>query len=274
MMLVNGRRQCFLDAADRAVSYGDGLFETIAVVRSRPALWEAHLARLRLGCQRLGLPTPELDLLDSDARALLDGVDAGVLKIVYTAGSSGRGFRRGACSPTRILSVSPLPEYPRAWWQEGVDVRWCALRLAQQPRLAGLKHLNRLEQVLARAEWSDPRVAEGVLLDQNECVIEGTMTNLFVLVGEQLFTPMLDEAGVRGVMRGRVLELAAELGIPCSEVRLSRAQMLEADEVFLTNSVIGVWPVCRLEGHSVPQRTLARRLQARLQADEHVAVWV
>ena len=145
-------------------------------------------------------------------------------------------------------------------------MRLCDLRLGAQPALAGLKHLNRLEQVLARAEWTDPAIAEGLLLDNNGAVIEGTQSNLFAVIGDRLLTPVLDEAGVAGVMRAWILEWAALFGLNWEEARLTRSDVLEARELFLSNSLIGVWPVRSLAGRRLPERGIARELIACLRA--------
>ncbi|MEK7261447.1 MAG: aminodeoxychorismate lyase, partial [Pseudomonadota bacterium] len=161
-VLVNGVAVDTVSARDRGFQYGDGLFETIAVSRGTPLLWERHAQRLLAGAVRLDMPPPETALLRAETDRLCRGVERGVLKIIFTRGISGRGYRPDAsASTTRALSLSPWPDYPPSWSGEGVVVRLCQTRLASQPRLAGLKHLNRLEQVLARAEWDD-EYAEGL----------------------------------------------------------------------------------------------------------------
>jgi 4-amino-4-deoxychorismate lyase len=167
-----------------------------------------------------------------------------VLKIIITRGSGPRGYHvADAMQSTRIIIANPVPDYPSNYYEQGIRLRICDLRLSLQPRLAGIKHLNRLENVLARQEWNDVSIAEGLLLDMEDCVIGGTMTNLFILKGNELWTPDLTRCGVAGVQRKRVLEQAAASRIPCAERRISLAEVLQADEIFLTNSVIGVWQV-------------------------------
>lgn len=253
MILVDGRPAETVTAADRGLQYGDGLFETLAVRRGRPELWDRHLRRLAGGCARLGLPAPDPATLAGEAAGLCRGVDRGVLKLLLTRGAGGRGYRPPpAPRPTRILSLHPWPDYPPAWWREGVVARVCRQPLSLNPALAGLKHLNRLDQVLARAEWDNPAVAEGLMLDPLGRVVEGTMSNLFLGRRGVLYTPRLDQAGVAGVMRALVLELAARQGLSCREVNVSLADLEAADEVFLCNSVVGLWPVRRLEGKVYP----------------------
>jgi len=260
-ILVDGRPAETLAVADRALQYGDGLFETFAVRDGEPRLWRQHMARLDAGCRRLGLPAPDSDLLLAEARELCAGHARAVLKLIYSSGRGGRGYvRPSAPHPSRIAQVFPAPEYPAARWRDGVAVRVCELRLARQPLLAGIKHLNRLEQVLARREWSDPDIAEGLLLDERDRVVEGTVSNVFVVRDGRLRTPLLDGCGVRGVMRERILELAGELGLPAEEGDISLAELDAAEEVFLSNSLIGIWPVARIGARALRPGPAGRAL--------------
>ena len=264
-MLVNGQPADSISALDRGLGYGDGLFETVAVRDGTAELWSEHLARLKSGCDRLGIPYPRE--LEEEGRALIEGVERGVLKIIVTRGVGGRGYRPPeAAEPTRILSLHPWPDYPAAWWSDGVTVRRCDTPLGCNPRLAGIKHLNRLEQVLARVEWSDSAVAEGLMSDTEGRIVEGVMSNLFVVRDGALLTPSLERCGVAGVMRGAVMRAAAEAGIPCTEGELREATLEAADELLLTNSLIGIWPVARLGEREWPVGPLTRRLQEALSA--------
>lgn len=185
----------------------------------------------------------------------------GVLKIIVTRGAGGRGYRwPDVPLPTRVLSFHTRPDYPPDWAAVGVASRLCRTRLGVNPALAGIKHLNRLEQVLARNEWSDPGIQEGLLLDTLGWMVEGTMSNLFLLRDGQLETPRLDRCGVTGVMRELVMELANSMGMAVREVRCRLSQVLQADEIFLTNSLIGVWPVRRLDDREWLPGIRTRRL--------------
>ena len=260
-VLVNGVAVDMISVRDRGLQYGDGLFETIAVHRGTPLLWEQHAQRLLAGAVRLDMPAPETALLRAEADQLCRGVERGVLKIILTRGVSGRGYRPDASiSATRVLSLSPWPDYPPSWGEEGVAVRLCRTRLASQPRLAGLKHLNRLEQVLARAEWDD-EYAEGLMQDESGNIVEGTMTNIFLVEGATLRTPDMTRCGVEGVMRGAVLEQAGRLGITCRVGPVTAIQLEQADELFLTNSLIGLWPVRRIENRSYTIGQTTRKIQ-------------
>jgi 4-amino-4-deoxychorismate lyase len=263
-ILVNGRAADTLTVADRGLHYGDGLFETVAVQRGEPRLWNRHMQRLSEGCRRLGLPAPDIAVLRAETRRVAGESERAAVKIILTRGQAGRGYRtKGPVVPTRIVLPRPWPEYPPEWARHGVAVRWCETRLARQPRLAGLKHLNRLEQVLARAEWHD-EVAEGLMRDAEGSVIEGTMSNLFVVRAGTLVTPDLSQSGVAGVMRAEVLERAAALGIPCRVETVGVAAVEAAEALFLTNSLIGIWPVQRLESRVYEVGQITQALQQAL----------
>ncbi|MFP4146642.1 MAG: aminodeoxychorismate lyase [Halorhodospira sp.] len=257
--LVNGRADAFIDPEDRGLAYGDGLFETIAVTDGRLCLWDYHMDRLLMGARRLGLPEPSLATLREEARYLTRKIRRGVLKLYYTRGlSEGRGYQPPERPiPVRMLSLHPAPGIPPERWQ-GVDCRFCQIRLATQPALAGVKHLNRLEQVLARAEWRDPAIAEGLMLGADGLIVEGTATNLFAVEGCKLVTPPLKDAGVAGVMRRWVLEQAETLGLRPEQRGILPEELTEMDELFLTNSVIGLWPVRSVAGQEIPLGPISR----------------
>lgn len=260
MSLVNGRETPSLGIKDRGLLYGDGLFETIAVLNGTPLELERHLKRLRAGCERLGIAAPDANLLKQEVMQVCARTARAVLKIIITRGQGGRGYRpAGQGEPTRIVMTDPWPEYPRAYYTQGIDVRFCQLRLARNPQLAGIKHLNRLEQVLARGEWQDD-YQEGLLLDSEGLVIEGTTSNVFIVRDHELHTPALEQAGVAGIMRARILEAAAELGIS-AHVRALRVSDIEAAEaMFFCNSLIGVWPARRCGDRRLGDHPLLREL--------------
>jgi 4-amino-4-deoxychorismate lyase len=269
---VDGRAGSTVPVDDRGLQYGDGLFETVAVRDGAALLWDRHLARLLAGCARLGWARlPSAQELEDDVRSLTAGVERAVLKITVTRGSGGRGYRADAdTAPRRIASLWSWPEGIERGARNGVAVCWCRAQVARQPQLAGLKHLHRLEQVLARAEWQD-EYAEGLMCDEQDHVIEGTMSNVFVRIGGDWLTPALDEAGVAGVMRAAVLECAREQGIACQETALPRRALAQAEEIFLTNSIIGIWPVRTLAGQNYPIGEATRALAGALASKDYVA---
>lgn len=262
-----GGKDAAFGPLDRGLHYGDGLFETIKVEDGSPEFWDRHLARLAEGCERLGIAAPEGDTLRREARRLCAGDRRSVLKIIVTRGAGGRGYRPPERPvPTRILSRHPWPDHAPAAWREGVVVRVCTTRLATQPLLAGIKHLNRLEQVMARREWDDPVIGEGLMLDTDGFVVDGTMSNLFIVAGGRLATPDLSLSGVAGVMRAVVLEAAAKLKVPAEVTRLTLDRVRAADEAFLTNSLIRIWPVRELDGKRYRLGGLVRRLAKEVEA--------
>jgi 4-amino-4-deoxychorismate lyase len=199
------------------------------------------MARLRRGGRRLGLPIPDPALLWSEASRLA-GAEAVVVKLILTRGS-GRGYAAPASAATRrLLLRQALPPLPMPLYRDGLRLRWCRLRLAIQPALAGLKHLNRLEQVLARSEWDDPAIDEGLCLDADGHLACATAANVFLVRDGVLLTPALDRCGVAGVARAALLARARRW-LPVREARLCRADVDGADEVFLSNAVRGVMPV-------------------------------
>lgn len=247
--MIDGRPAQAVDVRDRGLHYGDGLFETIAVLDGRALLWEAHMERLEAGCRRLGIEPVEPTTLAGEAAALCAGRRRAVLKLIVTRGAGGRGYRPepGGEGTTRILLCYPHAGFAPEPYRSGVRLRLCENRLGLNPALAGVKHLNRLEQVLARREWDDGTIAEGVMRDPYGQVIEGTMSNLFVVSDGTLATPALARCGVAGVMRGHILELARRQGLPATEQALSLDAVTGADELFVCNSLIGIWPARRLE---------------------------
>lgn len=247
MILVNGHPADTVNALDRGLAYGDGVFRTLRTRAGQPLWWRDHYAKLAADCAALTLICPdEASLLAEVCRVAEAG--EGVVKILLTRGTGARGYALPTeQAGTRVVMSTPLPAYAQASAPDDISARWCALKLARQPRLAGIKHLNRLENVLARAEWDDPAIFEGLLCDDSGAVIGGVMSNLVVVREGELYTPDLSQCGVAGVARARLLRAAARLGIRSHVDRLPRAAILTADEVMICNSVIGVRRVARLD---------------------------
>ena len=250
MILVDGKPRSTLEATDRGLFFGDGLFETMAAVGASIPLWERHLQRLTAGCRRLGIPFPRpADLWRDIQTVLARETDRSVIKLVVTRGSGGDGYRPPQVpNPTCLVQRRAWPDHATKMPRAGVRVRFCETRMATGSPVAGLKHLNRLEQVLARAEWQDAGIAEGLMQDRDGYVVEGTMSNLFVQEGGRWLTPPVDRCGVAGVMRRLVMEMADPLGYPVVEQRLRPSRLLAADAAFLTNAVVGIWPIGELDG--------------------------
>jgi len=263
--LINGQPGDKIAVSDRALHYGDGLFETIAVVKGTPRLWERHLQRLRFGCERLGIPVPDTELLRKELAQVAQDEAACVIKIIVTRGSGGRGYRPpAAAEPTRLVLRYPFPAYPLSNSTQGIEIRLCETPLGCNPRLAGIKHLNRLEQVLARSEWDIDSIAEGVMLDGDGHLIDGTMSNLFLVIDDALYTPDLSRCGVEGVVRSAIIDITRRQNIPLHIVPLKSSLLDKADEIFVTNALIGIWPVIGCGKHRYAVGTLTRQLQHQL----------
>ncbi|WP_421862960.1 aminodeoxychorismate lyase [Motiliproteus sp.] len=250
---MNGQPGVSVAVTDRGFSYGDGLFETLRFDAGRPLLLERHLQRLQHGLERLLIPADGLlDLLRDELAMLCRPHPGGLLKILVTRGEGGRGYwgkvDRG---PTRVVQRFASPDYPRQWFEQGVELFPCQTRLGLNPRLAGIKHLNRLEQILARSEWQD-QYPEGVVCDLEGYVVEGTMSNLFMVKNGALYTPKLDRCGVAGVVRAVIIDSANKAGIDCHETRIRQDQLAQADALFMTNTGFGVLPVKRLGEQNYP----------------------
>ena len=262
----NGRPSAQVTALDRGLQYGDGLFETMRVRGHHIALLDAHLQRLREGCARLDLPMPSPATLRREIRKAAGRWPDAVIKLIVTRGSGERGYRAPRpCHPTRLLICEPRASRSSA---VAVRVRLCSTRLSENPALAGMKTLNRLDAVLARSEWRDPRIHEGLMRDHAGLIVCGTMTNVFAAVRGRLITPVLDRCGVDGVMRRWVLQHARELGVPVAEGRLRMSDLEKADEILLTNAVVGIWSVRALtlplprKVIRPPRQDMADRLRA------------
>ncbi|HEY2622026.1 MAG TPA: aminodeoxychorismate lyase [Dyella sp.] len=257
-VLVDGLAVDTVCAFDRGLSYGDGLFETIRFVAGLAPLWSRHMERLQHSCVRLQLPMPDAALLLHEARSVVGGMDQAVVRMTLTRGVGERGYALPTTAhPTRIVAAFAAPAMVGDAYIHGIRLRWCETRLAIQPSLAGMKHLNRLEQVLARAEWSDPSVADGLMRDTDGNVIAATMANLFAVVDGVLVTPSVERSGVAGVARAEVLASRAAVHVG----DISREDLLRADEVFLSSSVRGILPVQAVDDTVYVPGPVTRALQ-------------
>jgi len=264
-ILINGIFSHKINQTDRGFQYGDGLFETIAIIGGQASFLDLHLARLEKDCHRLKIPYPGTELLSSEIELLTKKSNKAVLKIILTRGVGGRGYRQpDNINTTRVLSVHPYPDYPDSYKNTGIHARFCDVRLGLTPVLAGIKHLNRLEQILARSEWTDTSIQEGILLDLNDHVIEGTMTNLFYIKDDIIYTAALTLSGVAGIMRSIIIALCKEHQFTVIEHSFKQADLLAADEIFVCNSIIDIWPVTELATTQLPVGEKTRQIQAWL----------
>lgn len=242
--LYNGKFSESVSLEDRALQFGDGLFETMRVEKGAISLLERHLDRLLLGCERLKIDMTrarlerELEYYDS----LVTWPELAALKLIVSRGCTSRGYASPENTHPSLIIKAQAYELPRALLAEdGIRLHLCQTRLSRNPMLAGMKHLNRLEQVLARHEWEDPSIVEGLVRDTEGYVIEGVSANLFAWLDGRWCTPTLDLAGVKGVMRQELIEsVMPALGMAVEESRLSLRDIDRAQELFVCNSMIGV----------------------------------
>lgn len=265
--LINGRTDGQISPLDRGFAYGDGVFRTMRYAQGKVQSWELHYRKLVEDCNRLDIVCPTAEILLSDIDRLLEsGSSDMVVKIIVTRGEGSRGYALPALAqPNRVVIRATLPEYPVTYLSHGVSLHLCTLRLPHQPRLAGIKHLNRLDNVLARMEWNTAEFADGVLLDTDGHVIECTMSNLFIRSGRRLLTPDLTRCGVAGITRQRILELASQLGLEAEVAPLSLAEAMAADELIICNSLIGAWQVTHFNQRQWQSQALASRIRQLLQ---------
>ncbi len=266
-VLIDGRADGCVAVDDRALNYGDGLFETMAVKDGRILLWAAHWRRLAEGAKCLRIPLPAEEQVKSEAHSLADGQGRAVLKLVLSRGSGGRGYAPPESAQSRrILTLAAWPDYVDDWRQEGVVLGRCSVPASVQPALAGLKHLNRLENVLARTEIVEHGWQEGLMCDPAGRVIEASMSNLWLVERGVLLTPALTSSGVAGVMREELLAIAKRRGIPYRIEDIEARRLENVEEMMLSNSVIGLCPVRQYQQRQLPSREMFQRLQHELQA--------
>jgi len=243
-----GKAVEYVSIGDRGFQYGDGLFETIAIRNGEPRLWSYHVDRLAKGCKRLGIRMlSETELSEGVMHALSDN-DApatyAVAKIIVSSGVGQRGYGRAfADAPTVLFGAFPADRLAHDSYRDGIDTLICKTRLSTDSPTAGLKTLNRMEQVLARSEFADSDLFEGLTMDAADNIICGTMSNVFFIRDKTVLTPPLDRCGVEGVMRRHVIETLNQRGIATSIQPLAEASLANVDEVFLSNSQFGVLPV-------------------------------
>jgi len=269
MNLVNGIESDVISLHDRGWNYGDGAFRTLLLRNGRPHCWPRHYTKLRDDCVRLGIACPPSELFEQDFNFIAERHPDRTIRVVVTRGDMARGYAASLdIQPTRVVVAGAVPAYPAEYHDHGVRAHLCRTTFAIQPLLAGIKHLNRLENVLARSEWSDPGIAEGIVCDTEGNVVSGTMSNLFAAFGAELLTPDVSRSGVAGVQRARVLEFSKSRGIMAKTGVFGIVQLLTADEIFVVNSLIGAWQITSFEGKSWRSGELTPEFRRWLDGDD------
>ncbi|CBG87924.1 aminodeoxychorismate lyase [Citrobacter rodentium] len=244
MFLINGREQASLAASDRAIQFGDGCFTTARIIDGKVCQLAAHLRRLQEACEKLLIAFADLDELEREMSTLSAGHLRGVLKVIISRGSCGRGYSAAQCrQPTRILSVSPWPSHYDRWREQGITLTLSPVRLGRNPMLAGIKHLNRLEQVLIRSHLEQTEADEALVLDSEGWVTECCAANLFWRKDNVVYTPCLDQAGVNGIMRQFCMRQLAQSSFRLVETRAREEELQHADEMVVCNALMPVVPV-------------------------------
>jgi 4-amino-4-deoxychorismate lyase len=272
-ILINGVAAEYVSAADRGLHYGDGVFETIACLGSYPVFMEQHLDRMQNGARQLDIPFPGRQIMRDDINKLLASTSSSnsVIKLILTRGQGKRGYRYDRQQiPTRLCIQSAWPEHVAHWQLHGIKTRFCNTQASINSGLGGIKSLNRLDNVLASSELGT-EFDEGFLADIDGHVIEGTMSNLFAVLDDVLVTPDLSRSGIHGIMRQQIIDIAQNAGIRVETANISRQELMQATEMFVSNSVIGLCVVKQLEQKSFQSDTMAntisKMLAKRIEAD-------
>ncbi len=269
--LINGKTTDTLSSLDRGLHYGDGVFETIAIYEKQPLCLTEHLTRLDTGCKRILIAPVKHDVLIDEITSLSNAIEQGVIKIIITRGQGSRGYViPEKVTPTRIVSLHPWPEYPIDNIKTGINAHLCTNRYSQNSALGGIKHLNRLEQIMARSEIRDRYIAEGIVMDTDDNIIEGTMSNIFFAVDNELLTPDLSECGVEGIIRQKIINLSAKNNINLKVQKVSLQLLSSADEVFVCNSLIGIWPVKMIDDYSYKQDKFSKKIRQLLEEENSI----
>ena len=267
-MLINGLNSDSVAVLDRGLQYGDGVFETIAFIQGTAPLWDRHMTRLTAGCRTLSLPRQDVARLADEARQLLhsdDGLSGRrVVKIIITRGEHGHAYFPGQGDATRILYTRSWPQRAQQTGVEGIVLHHCQTRLATGSPLAGLKTLNRLEQVVAAAEIRKAGFQEGLLCDADGFMVEALMSNLFWSKRGDLYTPLLDRCGVSGVMRAEVIEQAKQFGMRVHEVRETPEVLESAQAMFLSNA-LGLTAVREFSGRHMDVDAVPLKIRNAIQ---------
>lgn len=272
---VNGKLVNGIAPTNRGFAYGDGVFRTMRLLNGALQDWPLHYQTLVADCSKIQIVCPSAELLMQEFKYLMASADVeqtqfSILKIIITRGEGARGYAPPAiCEPTRVLIQSPLPDYPPEIYSHGVALYTCQTRLAHQPLLAGIKHLNRLENVLARAELKDPRFFDGLLRDYDDHVIEAVSGNLFIRKDGLVMTPALDRCGVAGVMRQKILDWYKTQDQAVVVTALTVEDLLNAEAIVIVNSVYGVLQVSHIDDQVVATNHWAKELRSQLHYVTH-----
>ena len=260
LSLINGEFKDSISVYDRGLAYGDGFFETMLwdsfenkkKINVGVEFWLRHLRRIKDGCKLMQINFPSDDEIMKQRNLILKASfkeqKSGLLKMIITRGVGGRGYKfEKNMVPTIILLSLPKPNVEKEYFKSGVVVKICKTQLSKNTNLFGYKHLNRLDSVLARSEWEDKKIFEGIFLDSKKNILEGTMTNIFFVHKKTLITPPIIDSGINGVMRQVVIDNAKFFFDKVVVQKINIRDIEKFEQMFLTNSVLKVIPVSRFE---------------------------
>jgi len=271
IVLINGEELPEISVFSRNMQYGDGLFETCIAMNNQILFWPYHFSRLDIGCEKLSIKKiDEIVWLNDIKKALSLSLNKRcVVKLILSRGNSVRGYGyKDNIEPVRVVIISDMTQ---SLINKSYVLEYAKSGYHSNPKLAGIKHCNRLEQILARSNLSSN---EAIMLDEQENVISVTQGNIYFVFGNKLLTPKLDRCGVVGSRRSLILELARSLKMKAMESDISINQVQQADEVFISNSVIGIQPVHLIETHKLGKNPLTEKIQkAFLSKTKEISSW-
>lgn len=276
-MWVNGEHTKTVSILDRGLSYGDGIFTTIKVIDGQCELLSQHITRLEQGITRLSITPINLILLRNDLVAKAQKHSTGVLKVMVTRGEGKRGYSSLGCdSPNIIIIAGNLPDY-QSHQTNGIKLGVSNVTLGINPLTAGIKHLNRLEQVLVKQDIDEQEWTDALVLDCQGYIVETSMANVFWRIGNNVYTPSLEFSGVNGLMRQQVIKTLNEqsvsqnsewASITIIENRFILNDILKADEVFITNCLMGIVPIIAIDNNSYQIGDITNKLSGELNNKE------
>lgn len=262
--LINGTFQK-ISPFDRALQYGDGIFRTFVVENKKPRHWKQHYKKIVEDCRAIKITPPKEKILLSDIKLLFKNNKKAVGKFIISRGVSERGYKfDDTITHNRFLTKTKMPVYPKEYFKFGVNLHVCKQKLYPSV-LSGVKHLNRLENIMARQEWKGDDYADGILLNQDGHVIECISSNIFMRIGKVIYTPKINNVGIKGVTREMIFKIAAKLGFKIKEIIFNMEKLLKADEVFITNSLFGAIQVRKIKNKSWQHQELASLFKNKLE---------
>ena len=269
--IINGKEQSNISIFNRNFQYGDGLFETCVVKNNQILFWEKHLSRLDIGCRKLKIKNIEEEIWLKDIKKALSLTSKKncVLKLILSRGNSQRGYSYpDDILPVRVVIASEMKNVQA---KESFSLEYASSGYHSNPNLAGIKHCNRIEQILAR---SSLKRDEAIMLDENQNIISVTQGNIYFIFGQSLVTPKLDRCGVIGSRRSLILELAESIELNVEEGNVSMNDAKKADEAFISNSIMGIKSVNSIEEYQLPKKMITEQIKIAFEsATQDIKSW-